>query len=51
MKNIYIVGVVAVLLIVAYIAFVVHYNTKSQVVELGTLGDYVGGILWLFYTL
>lgn len=45
MKNIYIVGVVAVLLIVAYIAFVVHYNTTSQVVELGTLGDYVGGML------
>lgn len=45
MKNIHIVQCIAFLLIVAYIAFVVHYNATSQVVELGTLGDYVGGML------
>ena len=45
MKNIHIVRCIAFLLIVAYIAFVVHYNATSQVVELGTLGDYVGGML------
>ena len=45
MKNIHIVRCIAFLLIVTYIAFVVHYNTTSQADKLGTLGDYVGGML------
>lgn len=45
MKNTCIVGIVAIVLICTYIFFVVHYNVTNQVVELGTPGDYVGGML------